>query len=95
MKVTGDHRILFEMARELDYVCMEMPDFSNISDLELLNAQADWDAERGETGQAIKKALDDTRISRVELDRIKKEMFEDFQKELALLSRLESIADDS
>ena len=37
MKVTGDHRILFEMARELDYVCMEMPDFSNISDLELLN----------------------------------------------------------
>ena len=82
------------MARELGYVCVEIPDYSGVSDMELLNAWADWDAARGETGQAIKKALDDSIISGEEIVRIKKEMFEDFQKELALLARLEQLADD-
>ena len=93
LKITGDHRLLFEIARELNYVCIDIPNFEGISDVELLNAWADWDAERGETGQAIKKALNDHSITKKELEKIRKEMFEDFEKELALLSRLESIAE--
>ena len=95
LKVTGNHEILFELARERGYVCIDIPDYTGISDMELLNAWADWDAERGETGQAIKKSLEDTTITKDELNKIRKEMFEDFQKELALLSRLESLVEPS
>ncbi len=93
INVTGNHELLFELARERGYVCIDIPDYTGVSDMELLNAWADWDAERGETGQAIKKSLEDTAITNDELNKIRKEMFEDFQKELALLRRLESLVE--
>lgn len=55
----------------------------------LLDAWAEWDAECGETAQAIRNALSNNVITRKELEKIKSEMVEDFQKELELLTRLE------
>lgn len=91
MRMTGDHRILLAVARELGYACVRVGDYSNVSDMELLNAWADWDAERGETVQAIRNALHDHAISEGEIERIRKEMYDDFQKELELLARLEGL----
>ena len=91
MQITGDHRILFAVARELGYACVQVGDYSQVSDMELLNAWADWDAERGETVQVIRNALHDHAISGDEIERIRKEMYDDFQKELELLARLEGL----
>ncbi len=91
MHVSHDYQILYEVARETDHVCVPLEDFSGVSDMELLNAWAAWDAERGETGQAIQRALEDSSITDTEIDKIEKEMFEDFQKELELLNRLKSL----
>ncbi|MBT7444866.1 MAG: hypothetical protein HN790_12995 [Methylococcales bacterium] len=93
MKITDDHQILRALAHEFGYACFPLPDYSGYSDIELLDSWADWDASRGKTVLAIRNALEDRRITEKELDAIEKEMREDFQKELALLSRLESISE--
>jgi hypothetical protein len=91
---TKDPKILFEIAKLNGYVCLPIQDFTGTSDMEILEAWANWSAERGETEQAIRKALLDNKVLQPELDKIKSEMYEDFQTELELLKRLEAIKDD-
>lgn len=93
MTMTGSHEILNQLARQFNYVCVPIEDYKGVSDMELLNAWAAWGAERGETEQAIHHALEDSSITRTEYDKIKNEMFEDFQKELALLARIEGLVE--
>lgn len=94
MRITGNYTILHELAAMFGYICEPHEKLSGVTDMELLNAWADWDAERGETVQAIRNALTDQRIRRKELDRIRTEMFEDIQKAFELLQRLESLCED-
>ena len=82
-------------ARALGGVFLRIPlDLACIGDLELLNAWAAWHVDTGETAAAIEQALSDGKLSRDELLKIKKEMFQDFQRELELLQRLEVICDE-
>jgi len=92
MAITGNIKVLVMLAGEMRHVIMEIKSYPDVSDIELLNSWAEWQAERGETEQAISDALNNQKITKSELDRIKSEMFEDFQKELALLQRLSYIA---
>jgi hypothetical protein len=94
LRETKDPQLLFEIAQINGYACVPIQDFSGTSDMEILEAWANWGAERGETEQAIRNALSDNKIIQSELDKIKSEMYEDFQKELELLKRLESIKDE-
>ncbi|HSH30159.1 MAG TPA: hypothetical protein VK971_09660 [Thiohalobacter sp.] len=61
----------------------------------LLNAWAALDAQRGETVQAIPTVLSRHAIRHERLQRIRCELFEDFQKELEPLSRLEDYMEES
>jgi hypothetical protein len=94
MLAAGDFQLADAIEAELGRVATPMPDFADVSDMELLDAWADWHRDTGETAGAIKAALADGRIDRQELDAIKKEVFEDFQRELALLQRLEALCDE-
>lgn len=90
--VTGDHAIVKEIAQHYGYVCYQIDAVDEaLGDAALLDAWANWEIERGETVTAIKNALDDGSISPDEFALIRKEMFDDFQMELALLKRLESL----
>ena len=94
LKITGDYAILHELAGKFGFICEPHEKLTNVTDMELLNTWAEWDAERGETVQAISKALNDQSINRKELDNIRSEMYQDIQKEFELLHRLESLCDD-
>lgn len=94
MDQTKNHSIIDQIARQYGYVCMPIADYTGVSDMDLLNAWAAWGAERGETEQAIQKALENGDISKEEFKEIKNEMFEDFQKELALLARLKYLVSE-
>lgn len=89
IKETKNPDILHVLAAELSYVCVKIEDWSGVADMELLDAWAEWDAERGETVQEIRDSLSNSVITKKEFEKIKSEMFEDFQKELELLTRLE------
>lgn len=91
------HHILLAFSQLFDHVTIPIGKLNNISSEELLDSWAAWDAERGETAQKIREALQENnkrtlkRISPNEFRGIKKEMMEDIQKELELLRRLEAI----
>jgi len=91
---TQDFRILYAEAMLLQHVCLPIDDYAGISDIELLNAYASYHAECGETAVAIMDALEDGEIKRHEVERVRREMFEDFQRGLAFLARMEALCDE-
>lgn len=81
-------------ARLFGFVTIPAPALDDVSDMDLLEAWANWHADIGETGQEIKKCLSERRVTRHALDRVRREVFEDFKCELELLKRLETLCDD-
>lgn len=63
--VTGDHRILQALARELGYVIVPL-DQALPSDVELLTLYARWQDATGKIHHAIAAAFEDLRITRAE-----------------------------
>lgn len=90
----NDYRLLEAMAMTLGFAVLRICDHTGISDVELLDAYSEWNAEIGETHSVIRKALSDGRVTRSEVDEIRREMFEDFQRELGVLARLEALVED-
>lgn len=89
--ITNPNKILHTFCESHNHTCIEIGQFKHTDNSELLNIRAKWDAERGETDQTIEKALSNQIISEKEYQKIKKEMCEDFQREMELFSRLESM----
>jgi hypothetical protein len=92
---TQDYRIFYAEARALGHVTVPVGDYAATSDVELLNAYAAFHREVGETAKEIQRALADRRITTAELTAIRREMFEDWQRELELLNRLEALCEDA
>lgn len=88
----GNYSILRVYAQILGHAVFQVPDMSGMSDANLLTDYANWNAEIGETHDAIRRALTDGQISRRELAAIEAEMYQDFERELGLLARLRSMA---
>jgi len=95
IQLTTDNFIIAEAyCRALDGVFMRFGDLSGTSDVELLTTWAALMAEEGETAEAIKKSLEDGKVTRAELRVIRRETFEDITVKLELLQRLEAICDE-
>ncbi len=94
MLASEDYRILYALAGALHHSCIPLPDYSLVSDVELLNAYTHFHAEVGQTALAINDALKDGRILRAEYRRIRREGLEDIQAFFELLQRLEALIDD-
>ena len=91
-----DNRFLIEAeCRDLGGVYVHIPPcIANTSDSELIESWAAWHKDTGETAASINKALQARSITRDHLAEIRREMFEDFQRELELLHRLEALCDE-
>lgn len=91
-----DVRFLIEaMSRELGGVYVHIPaDILNTSDVDLIENWANWHRDTAQTEAAISTALKSKTITKKHLANIRKEMFEDFQRELELLHRLEALCDE-
>ena len=74
---TGDLSMLKAEAQVLGCVMVELKDHSECSDIELLETYAEYHKEIGETSAAIRDALKNRTISKVDYDLIEKEAYED------------------
>ncbi|MGB0693710.1 MAG: phage regulatory CII family protein [Pseudomonadales bacterium] len=92
--IRQDFRLFYAEARLFNQVAVNTPDFDNVSDMDLLEGWAAWHADTGETADLIRQVLNGATITRQHLAEIRREMFEDFQRELELLHRLEAMVDD-
>lgn len=96
MRETGDYAILATLAASVDHAVIPVGDYSKTSDAALLDLYCEYHADLGQTAEAIREALGkaDTRITRADVRRVRREMLEDIQAGLAFLARLESLAED-
>lgn len=91
---THNYSILQAQAQALGFSCIQLGDFSRVSDVELLSLYSAWHADVGATEQAIHDALADGKIERAEVQRIKNEIHSDIQKGFEFIARLEALIDD-
>jgi len=89
-----DYRILQAEAAALNHVCIELADFSGVSDVELLNAYARLHKEIGDLAATFSDALEDKRITRREFSDICKEGDDIVQAFYELRARVEGLVDD-
>ena len=93
MLATGDVRILDALANSMGYACVPLPTIDAAADMDLLDAWAKWSAEFGETAETIKQALEDGRIEQHEIEAVRRELIEDFEKGLAIIDVLKGMAE--
>ncbi|MFP4615554.1 MAG: phage regulatory CII family protein [Thiohalorhabdus sp.] len=89
-----DFRILHAEAQLLHHTCIPLTSFEGVSDAELLDLYAGYHKELGETAEAIRDALADGAVTRRELERVRKELFEDTAAAFEFLARLEDLVDE-
>lgn len=91
-QLTGDPRILHEMARLLGYIVIRIEHSPTLaSDVELLTLYSQWNAETGAIHRAIADALADQAISPQEQDVIERCFYEAVTAGLVYLRRMEGL----
>jgi len=94
MLATKDFSMLSTMNRECGFAMTPLPDFAAFSsDMDVLKAWAEWQAEIAETVQKMKDMIADGVIQHHEINEVKKELVEDFQKGLELVGVYEDMCE--
>ena len=93
MLATNDFGILKQLSMDCGFAAVPVPHNENPADMDLLDAHLDWTTEFGETAAEIKTALQDGKLNRAELNKIKKEFYEDFEKGQNLLTLLDGMCE--
>jgi hypothetical protein len=91
--VAGDFQILHAYTAVLGHCAWCLPPHSNASDVELLEAYASVHAQMGQMATAIRDALSDRRVTRVEVAAIRMHFDAQVRAGLELLARLEALAE--
>lgn len=88
--VTGDHRILHEIARILGYVVIRIENYpqSGPSDIELLTLYGQWNASTGAVHHEIAEALDDQIVTEAEQAAIEQRFYQATTAGLTYLHRM-------
>lgn len=93
MRQTGDVRILATMAAAVDHGIIPLGDYSQCTDVEILDLYCKLHAELGETAQAIRAALAAGKVSRSAVRTVRREVIEDIQAAFAVVARLEALVE--
>jgi hypothetical protein len=93
MGITGDHRILHALAGNHGYVCVRVEDSATASDLAVLEIMTKCWATNGEFGIEVNRALEDGRINRHEITKIRDAVQRATQSMHQLVARLEGMAE--
>lgn len=92
--IADSDEIAHAFAARRNLVCIPLPDYDGLSDLEMLDLHLSLQKEAGEWAVAIQKALADGMVDAGEFARIERE-FRDYQAAAAeLMSRLKSIVQE-
>lgn len=93
MLTTGDKRILYALAQELHHTCVPLGDFSDCSDMEVLDKVLAVNEQRGKVDATIKKTFSDNVIKHTEKLEIRREMQALFRAWMELYSRIDALAE--
>jgi len=94
MLATNDFRMLETMNRDCGFAMTALPTLDRFSsDMDLLSEWADWQSEVAKTGQRIKEALSDGKITQAEVAEIRKEVVKDYKEALEMACVLEDMAE--
>jgi regulatory protein CII len=93
MDLAEDYEILSTMARSCrrKHVVIELGEYSEVSDVELLDAHLHLQTEIGETSAVIREALSKGQISKAAFSEIDREMSEDVRAIYELRARLQGL----
>lgn len=93
-RVTGDLRVIEALAAENGAVVVRLPDMSGVADDALLDLLLTSSQEYGEACAALRDALADGEVDRVEFDRIEREMLESVRAQIEVLDRVRGLVVD-
>lgn len=93
MLATGDKSMLHTLARDLGEACYELPVMDFPADMDLMQAWMEWQEEHAQTITKMKEILSDNTVTKGELDELKVEVFEDFEKGMKLVAEFTAIAE--
>jgi len=86
--------VLHAECAALDHACIPLGDYSGASDMELLDAYANYHKEVGDMAGEISRTLALKSISAGQIGRVRKEFFESVQAGLALIERLNGLVEE-
>lgn len=89
-----DYRVIQAEAQALGGVFLHLGPIPQVSDAEILTAYAAWHTDIGSTAKAIHAALEDGRITRDEINLIRKKFQAQIVTGFQLLDRLEAVCDE-
>lgn len=93
MAASKSYLTLHALAADLGFACIPLPGVEYAADMDLLNAWAEWSNEFGETAAAIKEALEDGRVTFDEVNRVRRELTEDYEKGMAMLEVMRAMCE--
>ena len=93
MMATHDFSILKQLSAECGFAAVPLPHIDAPADTDLLEVWANWSEEFGETAASIKHALEDQKITMAEVENVRRELIEDFEKGLAIIDVLKGMAE--
>ncbi len=93
-RVTGDLRVIEALAAENGAVVVRLPDMSGVADDALLDLVLTSSQEYGEACAALRDALADGEVDRVEFERIEREMLESVRAQIEVLDRVRGLVVD-
>lgn len=93
-RVTGDLRVIEALAAENGAVVVRLPDMSGVADDALLDLLLTSSQEYGEACAALRDALADGEVDRVEFERIEREMLESVRAQIEVLDRVRGLVVD-
>jgi len=88
---TGDKRPLHQLAHDVGEACFPLSANEFPANTDLISAWADWQGEIAETMQHAKSILDDKKVLKAEVNKLRKELIEDFERGLQLLNVFEGM----
>ena len=91
---TGSRRIIEAEAALLHGAFVPLGDYSDLTDLELLESYAQWHAAIGRTAEAVRGAVAERRISPEAVRQVRRELYADAARGFEFLARLEALASD-
>jgi len=89
--VTGDYRILHAYAAVLGHAVYQLPESTDIGDIELLTRYAEFHARLGKQSSEIRRTLADGRVTAAEVELIEAAFHDVICTGLALLARFHAL----
>lgn len=93
MLAAGNNAILYQLGVDVGEACYPLPSLEAVGDADVLEALTAWQAEVGETAQKVRDIYSDRRVRMHEVEELRRELIQDFERGLALIDVIKGQAE--